>query len=51
MQGNYSPEESRALPPENQDSCSFCGELRTETQGNNSNPRCPVQGCPGQHVR
>jgi hypothetical protein len=39
------------LPVELQDNCKHCGSKRTETQGNNANPRCPKQGCPGQHVR
>ena len=39
------------LPKERWDKCKFCGQIRKETQGNNSNPRCPKQGCPGQHVR
>ena len=39
------------LPLDRQDTCKFCGAQRTETQGNNGNPRCPNQGCPGQHVR
>jgi hypothetical protein len=39
------------LPLDRQDTCKFCGQQRTETQGNNGNPRCPTQGCPGQHVR
>jgi len=42
---------SDPLPLDQQDTCKFCGQQRTETQGNNSNPRCPNQGCPGQHVR
>jgi hypothetical protein len=42
---------SNPLPKDRQDRCKFCGEIRTEDQGNNGNPRCPVQGCPGQHVR
>ena len=40
----------RTLPVELQDMCKFCGSPRTEHQGNNSKPRCPKQGCPGQHV-
>jgi len=41
---------SNPLPEDKKDTCPFCGQLRTETQGNNGNPRCPVQGCPGQHA-
>ena len=39
------------LPLDRQDVCKFCGSIRTETQGNNGNPRCPEQGCPGQHTK
>jgi hypothetical protein len=39
------------LPEDQQVNCKFCGSKQTETQGNNANPRCPKQGCPGQHVR
>jgi hypothetical protein len=39
------------LPEDMQDNCKHCGSKRTETQGNSSTPRCPKQGCPGQHVR
>jgi hypothetical protein len=38
------------LPLDQQDDCPFCGQRRVETQGNNAKPRCPIQGCPGQHV-
>ena len=39
------------LPQERKDVCKYCGSERVETQGNNENPRCPRQGCPGQHTR
>ena len=39
------------VPRELQDVCKYCGDKRTFTQGNNSNPRCPRQGCPGQHTK
>ena len=39
------------LPQDRQDNCKFCGSPRVETQGNNGNPRCPKQGCPGQHTK
>jgi hypothetical protein len=42
---------SDPLPQERQDVCKHCGATRTETQGNNGNPRCPIQGCAGQHTR
>lgn len=42
---------SDPLSLDQQDTCKFCGQARIEDQGNNSNPRCPIQGCPGQHVR
>ena len=42
---------SDPLPQERQDVCKHCGATRTETQGNNGNPRCPNQGCAGQHTR
>lgn len=38
------------LPREKWDICKFCGFVRKETQGNNGHPRCPRQGCAGQHV-
>jgi hypothetical protein len=38
------------LPIERQDYCPHCGAKRIEDQGNNTNPRCPKQGCPGQHT-
>jgi hypothetical protein len=39
------------LPIERQDYCPYCGTKRTEDQGNNSYPRCPKQGCVGQHTK
>jgi hypothetical protein len=42
---------SEPLPLDQQDTCKFCGQARVEDQGNSSAPRCPTQGCPGQHVR
>ena len=39
------------LPVDRQDKCKYCGSPRVETQGNNGNPRCPKQGCPGQHTK
>lgn len=39
------------LPQDRQDRCKFCNSPRVETQGNNGNPRCPKQGCPGQHTK
>lgn len=39
------------LPVELQDYCPYCGAKRIEMQGNNSYPRCPKQGCPGQHTK
>jgi hypothetical protein len=39
------------LPIERQDHCPYCGAKRIEDQGNNSLPRCPIQGCAGQHTK
>lgn len=41
---------SEPLPIDKQDICPYCGDIRLEDQGNNGNPRCPRQGCPGQHT-
>lgn len=42
---------SDPLPLDRQDKCKYCNQARVEDQGNNGHPRCPTQGCPGQHVR
>jgi len=39
------------IAKENQTRCKFCNSLQIETQGNNDSPRCPKQGCPGQHTK
>lgn len=39
---------SKILPLEQQDKCPYCGATRIEDDGR-GRPRCPKQGCAGQH--